>query len=80
MTARSERFCGLEIDNKLVLGWCLNRQVSRFLPFKDLIKVTGGACESVDRIGPVGGEPSGRGVEAEWIERGQTIASRKHED
>ena len=37
----AERLCGLEIDNKLILGGSLHREVRRFFALEDTIDVAG---------------------------------------
>ena len=49
----AERLGGLEVDDEIVLGRCLHRQVGRLLALEDSIKVVGGATEWVVRIGAV---------------------------
>jgi hypothetical protein len=47
---------GLEIDDQLVLGRRLHRQISRLLALQDAINVFGRALMLVVEIGPVGGK------------------------
>src|SRR5262249_58745695 len=58
---------GLEIDDKVVLGRGLHRQVGRLLAFEDAIDVPGGAPGLVDLIRPVGGEGTVQTARAERI-------------
>jgi len=60
---------GLEIDHQLVLGWCLYRQVSGFLTFKDAIDVAGGAPVLFDNVVPIGDQVAFR-----FAERVPTLA------
>ena len=46
------RFRGLEVDDQLVLGRRLHRQVGGLLALEDAIDIAGGAPEWVDRIRP----------------------------
>ena len=46
----AERLRGLEVDHQLVLGWCLHRQVGRFLAFEDAIDVRGCASIQINRL------------------------------
>jgi len=48
----AERFRGLEVDDQLVLGRRLHRQVGGLLALEDAIDIAGGAPEWVDRIRP----------------------------
>jgi hypothetical protein len=50
----AERLGGLEIDDKLVLGRRLYRQVGGFLALEDAIDVAGGTSILVDPIRPIG--------------------------
>src|SRR5262245_2031354 len=60
----SERLRRLEIDDKLVFGWRLHRQVSRFLAPQDAIDVFGRASVLVDEIRAVAYQPTIRDQEA----------------
>ena len=51
-TVEAERLCGLEVDQQLVFGRCLNRQIGRLLALEDAIDVAGRPPARVDRIGP----------------------------
>src|ERR1700716_4327743 len=51
----AERLGGLEVDDQLVLGRRLHRQVGRLLALEDAVDVAGGASVLVDQVGPVGG-------------------------
>jgi hypothetical protein len=50
----AERSCRLEIDDKLVFGRCLHRQVSRFLAPEDTIDVAGRPAVLVEVVEAVG--------------------------
>ena len=47
--SEAERLGGLEVDDQLVLGRCLHRQVGGFLTFEDAIDVAGRASVLVGR-------------------------------
>ena len=55
----AERLGGLEVDDQLVFGRRLHRQVGGLLAFKDAIDVDGGAAELVVRIRPIGDQAAG---------------------
>jgi hypothetical protein len=40
---QAKRLGGLKIDHELVFGWCLDRQIGRFLAFEDTINISGSA-------------------------------------
>src|SRR5262245_3711137 len=46
----AERLGGLEVDDQLILGWRLHRQVARFFTLEDAIDITGSAAELVKKI------------------------------
>src|SRR5262245_60383077 len=46
-------FGGFQIDDQLVLGRSLHRQVRRLLPFENAVDITGSPPVLVDRVGPV---------------------------
>ena len=47
---KAERFGGLEVDHKLILGRRLHRQIGGFLTFEDTIHVTSGEAVLVNPI------------------------------
>src|SRR6266550_8029829 len=51
---KAERLCCLEVDDQLVLGGRLYRQVGRLLALEDAINVAGCATVRVGGISPVG--------------------------
>ena len=55
----AERLGGLEVDDQLVLGRRLHRQVGRLLALEDAIDVAGRASVLVDEIGPIGDQAAG---------------------
>ena len=50
----AERLGGLEVDDQLVLGRRLHRQVGRLLALEDAIDVAGRAPVLIGQIGPIG--------------------------
>ena len=53
----AERLGGLEIDDQLVLGRRLHRQVGRLLALENAIDIASRAPVQVDKIGPIGDQP-----------------------
>jgi len=49
----TERFCGPEIDNELILGRRLHRHIGRLLALQDAIDVSGGSPNRVECIGTI---------------------------
>ena len=45
----AERLGSLEVDDHLVLGWRLHRQIGRFLALEDAVDIGGGAPVLVER-------------------------------
>jgi hypothetical protein len=76
----TERFGGFEIDDQLVLGRRLHRQVCRFLAFENAIYITSRAPVRVDDIRPVGGEAPTRRVVSEPINVWQAVPQRQGND
>src|SRR5215470_17800101 len=64
----AKRLGRLEIDDKLILGRRLHRQVSRSLAFENAIDVTSGACVVLDRIRSVGSKAAARSVVSERVD------------
>ena len=58
----AERFGSLEIDDELVLGRLLNRQVARLGAFEDFVDIDGRAAIKVVEVGTVAHEASSLGV------------------
>src|SRR6266480_7595490 len=73
----SERLGGLEVDDQLILGRCLHWQVGRLLALEDAIGVAGGSPVRVYLVRPVADQSSGIDVDAERIDRWQTVAGRR---
>ena len=71
---------GLQINNKLVFGWRLHRQVGRLFALEDTVDVAGRAPELVDEIRPVGDQAACGDEEAVAVNRGQSVAGRKRDD
>src|SRR5262249_23620557 len=53
---KPERLRGLEVDDQLVLGRRLHRQVARLLAFEDTIDVAGSAPILIEKIRPIGNQ------------------------
>ena len=67
--SQSERFSGLEIDEKLKFRWVLYRQFARLSAPQYSIDVSCSLSELVDRIEPVRNQTASLGVKSEWIYR-----------
>src|SRR5215831_14311520 len=74
---KAERFGGLEVDDQVVLGWCLYRQVSRFFALEDAVYVIGRGTILLSGIGPIGDQPAGRDEESERIDRWLLVPGRQ---
>ena len=57
-TVEAERLRGLEIDDQLVLGRRLHRQVGRLLALENAVDVAGRAAVLVEKIRPIGDQPA----------------------
>jgi hypothetical protein len=69
----TNRLGGLEVDDQLVLGGRLYRQVGRLLSFENAIDVFSRAFVHVDGVGPVGCEAPTRRVVSEPVDVRQAI-------
>src|SRR6516164_7843251 len=76
----AERPRGLEIDDQVVLGRRLNRQIGRLLALEDTINVVRRAAILIDQIRAVGDQASGARDVWESVHRGQSVAGRKRDD
>ena len=76
----AERLGGLEVDDQLVLGRRLHRQVGRLFAFQNAIDVAGRAPVLVDVISPIGDQAAGGDEEAFVVDRGQLVPGRQRDD
>src|SRR5215210_1059612 len=53
-----QAFRGLEVERELELGWCLHRQLGWVRALKDAVHVSRRAAEYVERVRPVGHQPT----------------------
>src|SRR5262249_34427048 len=65
---------GLEIDDQLVLGGRLHRQVGRLLALEDAIDVAGCGAQRTNGFSPIGDETTSTDVISEGINRWQLVA------
>src|SRR5215510_13651987 len=77
---KTESLRGLEVDDKVVLGWLLYRQVGGLLTLEDAIDIAGGAPELVDAVRRIGEQPTLGGEYKVRIDRGQPVPGRKLDD
>src|SRR5262245_19090089 len=70
---------GLQVDDRLVLGRRLHRQVAGFLALKNA-DVVGRAPELIDGISPIGGQTAGGYEEAFPVDRRQLVLGRQRDD
>src|SRR5215472_7877868 len=77
---QSERFGGLQVDDQLVFGWGLHRQVGRLLALEDAIDVAGSLPKLIGRILPVGHQSAGSDEGAFEVDGWQLILRRKLDD
>jgi len=76
----AERLGSLPVDDQLVLGWRLHRQVDRLLPLEDAVDVAGRSAELVELIIPVGDEAAVVNKVARKVDRRQFVPGCKHDD
>ncbi len=69
----SNRVCSLHIDNKLELGYLIDRDVTRRCAFKDLINVPRRTTEYIRKIDRVGHETTGFNKPTKRINRRQSV-------
>ena len=72
----AERFGSLEIDDQLVLGRCLHRQVGRLFAFENTINISGGSPLWLDQFRPIGNEAASLYKVAERVDGGQIVPGR----
>ena len=71
--SNTERLGGLEVDDQLVLGRRLHRQIGRLLSFENAIDISSRAPVLVDDIRPVGGKTPARRVVSERLDARQAV-------
>src|SRR5262249_3305894 len=76
----AKRLSGLEVDDQLVLGWCLHRQVGWLLALEDAIDVTGSETVIVEVIGPIGDQPAASHEGAFVVDCGQLVPGRERDN
>src|SRR6516225_2899237 len=69
-----------EIDDQLILGGRLYRQVRRLLPLEDAIDIGSGAPELIERIGSVADQAAVNDIIVKRIDRRQSKSSCKIDD
>jgi hypothetical protein len=73
----AQRLRGLEVDDQLVLGWCLHGQVGGLLALEDAVNVRGRAAVLVDQIRPIRDQSTDGDERALVVNRGQLVPGRK---
>src|SRR5262244_1037847 len=71
---------GFQIDDQLVLGRRLNRQIAWLLALEDAIDIAGRAVEAIERVGPVADQPAVNGEITVGIDRRQPEAGCESDD
>src|SRR5262249_15465514 len=71
----TERLGSLHVDDQLVLGRRLHRQVRGFLALEGAIDIAGPAPELVNGISPIGDQTAGDGDNADGENRWQAVSS-----
>jgi len=69
----AERLRRLEVDDKLVFGRRLHRQIGGLFAFEDAIDIAGGEAIRFGLIDPVGDQPALSNIAAERIDRWQLV-------
>ena len=77
---KAERLGSLQIDDRLVLGRRLHRQISWLLALEDAVDVAGRAAILFLQSRSVGRKTTGRDEVAERIDRSQPVAFRNRRD
>jgi len=75
-----ERFGSFAIDDQLIFGRCLDRQVGRFVPPEDAIDIRGPAPVLIDCIDSIGDQSASVSKGNSGVDRRQTIAGRQSGD
>ena len=71
--SEAERLGGLQVDDRLVLGRRLHRQVGWLLALENAVDVAGRATVIVDQISPIGDQAAASGEETFPIDRRQLV-------
>src|SRR5262249_980621 len=76
----AERPGGFEVDNQLVFGWRLHRQVGRLFALEDAVDIASCLPVLIDLIRPVGDEAASGGEDWIIVDRGQLVSGRQRDD
>src|SRR5215472_7620380 len=76
---KAERLCCLEVDDQLVLGGRLYRQIGRLLALENAIDVAGCAALLVDLISSIGDQAATGDESADGVDRGQPMRGRQRD-
>src|SRR5262249_33115532 len=76
----AKRLGGLEVDNKLILGWRLHRQVPWLLVLEDAIDVLRRAPEMAHTIRSVRYQAAASDEDTVRVDRGQPVLGCKLDD
>src|SRR5262245_44299580 len=76
----TELLSGPEIDDQLVLGGGLDRQIGWPFTFENAIDVAGGAPELIDEIRPIGDQAAGVDEDTIVVDRRQLVVRRQFDD
>src|SRR5262245_34538190 len=77
---KAERLRGLVVDEELVFGRRLHRQIGRLLTPEDAIDVVSSTPELVGQIRPVGDQAAADNAESSGVHRGQLVLGRKRDN
>ena len=72
----TKRLGDLEVDDQLILGRRLHRQVSRLLAFEDAVDVSGGIAILVDESRPIADQAARNDEVAIWVDSRQFVLGR----
>ena len=77
---QAKGLCRLHVDQQLIFGRCLHRQVRRLFPHEDAIDIGGGTPELINDIRPVRDQTTMRVEGPKAIDRGQAVPGRKRDE
>src|SRR6478672_296466 len=77
---KTKCFGGFKVDDQLVFGWLLDRQIAGRFALENTINVRRCSLEQIDYVWSITDESAGLCEQVEWIDRRKSKLSRKRDD
>src|SRR6478736_9598327 len=77
---KTKCFGGFKVDDQLVFGWLLDRQIAGRFALENTINVRRCSLEQIDYVWSITDESAGLCEQVEWIDRRKSKLSRKRDE